>query len=203
MFCLGFVSVFISGGLGGFFLAQPTLDIYLHATYFVVGHFHMVMGVASIFGIFAATYHWFPKMYGRMMNDTLGKLHFWITFIGAYCIFMPMHYLGLAGNVRRYAGFVDNYMTTLIPVHQFITISALIVGVAQFIFFFNLFWSMKRGAIAGENPWQSTSLEWITSSPPLVNNFGDTLPIVERDSYQYGTPGQRDFIMQNESEVQR
>ena len=95
--------MFVTGGISGFFLAQPSIDIYLHGTYFVVGHFHLVMGVAAMFGIFAGTYFWFPKMYGRMMNETLGKVHFWLSFVGAYCIFMPLHYLGLAGNVRRYS----------------------------------------------------------------------------------------------------
>ena len=198
MFCLGFVSLFISGGLSGFFLAQPTLDVYLHATYFVVAHFHLVMGVASMFGIFAGTYYWFPKIYGRLMSDSLGKLHFWITFVGAYCIFMPMHYLGLAGNVRRYAGFVDNYMTGLIPVHRFITVSALTVGAAQFIFLFNFLWSIKHGKVAGDNPWESTSLEWSTSSPPPFNNFGDRIPIVNHGPYEYGLDGDRDFVMQDD-----
>ena len=108
LFALGFVSMFISGGVSGFFLAQPSIDIMLHATYFVVGHFHLVMAVAAIFGIFGGTYFWFPKMFGRMMNETLGKVHFWLTFVGAYCIFMPFHYLGIAGNVRRYQAFVDD-----------------------------------------------------------------------------------------------
>src|SRR6195256_1098539 len=122
LFALGFISMFVSGGVSGFFLAQPSIDIYLHATYFVVGHFHMVMGVASIFGVFAGTYFWFGKMTGRMLNENLGKLHFWITFIGTYCIFMPFHYLGLVGNVRRYASFVNDFMAPLMPVHKFVTI---------------------------------------------------------------------------------
>src|ERR1700704_1758620 len=114
LFALGFISMFVSGGGSGFFLAQPSIDIMLHATYFVVGHFHMVMGVAAMFGIFAGTYFWFPKMAGRMMNETLGKIHFIISFIGAYCIFMPFHYLGMAGNVRRYSAFVADFMRPLI-----------------------------------------------------------------------------------------
>ncbi len=120
--------MFVAGGVSGFFLAQPSIDIYLHATYFVVGHFHMVMGVASLFGVFAGTYFWFPKMTGRMMSEPLGKLHFWITFIGTYCIFMPFHYLGLIGNVRRYQSFVDDFMAPYVGVHKFITICALITG---------------------------------------------------------------------------
>src|SRR5271156_6483327 len=134
LFALGFVSMFISGGVSGFFLAQPSIDIMLHATYFVVGHFHLVMGVAAMFGIFAGTYFWFPKMTGRMMNETLGKAHFFLSFIGAYCIFMPFHYLGMAGNVRRYSSFVDDYLQPLIPVHRFITVAALVTGAAQLVF---------------------------------------------------------------------
>ena len=118
LFALGFVSVFVSGGISGFFLAQPSTDIYLHGTYFVVAHFHFVMGVAAMFGIFAGTYFWFPKLFGRFMNETLGKWHFWLTFIGVYCIFMPMHYLGLAGNIRRYSAFTDDYLKPLIPLHR-------------------------------------------------------------------------------------
>ena len=117
--------MFITGGISGFFLAQPSLDIMLHATYFVVGHFHFVMAVSAMFGIFAGTYFWFPKMFGRMMNDTLGKIHFWLSFVGAYCIFMPFHYLGLASNVRRYQAFTDDYLQPLIPVHRFITVAAI------------------------------------------------------------------------------
>src|ERR1700731_4725798 len=131
LFALGFISVFITGGVSGFFLAQPAIQILLHATHFVVAHFHFTMAIAAIFGIFSGTYFWFPKMYGRMMNETLGKVHFWLTFIGVYCIFMPMHYLGLAGNVRRYAAFPADYMSPLVGVHQFITIAALFTGAAQ------------------------------------------------------------------------
>ena len=118
LFCLGFISVFISGGISGFFLAQPSLDTYLHATYFVVGSFSFRDGRGAMFGIFAGTYFWFPKMFGRMMNETLGKWHFWLTFLGVYCVFMPMHYLGLVGNVRRYSAFMDDYLAPLIPVHR-------------------------------------------------------------------------------------
>ena len=192
----------IAGGVSGFFLAQPSLDIMLHATYFVVGHFHMVMGVAAMFGIFAGTYFWFPKMYGRMMNETLGKIHFWITFVGAYCIFMPFHYLGLAGNVRRYQAFVVDYMRPLIPVHQFITIAALVTGAAQLIFLFNLFYSRYKGEVAPANPWEATSLEWSTpSSPPPFDNFGGKLPVVYHDPYQYGIEGSSgDHVMQDSPE---
>ena len=198
LFALGFVSMFISGGVSGFFLAQPSIDIMLHATYFVVGHFHLVMAVAAIFGIFGGTYFWFPKMFGRMMNETLGKVHFWLTFVGAYCIFMPFHYLGIAGNVRRYQAFVDDYLQPLIPVHRFITIAALLTGAAQLIFLYNLFHSRFWGKPATGNPWEATSLEWSTpTTPPPHNNFGDKLPEVFHDPYQYGVESSvGDYVMQ-------
>jgi cytochrome c oxidase subunit I len=198
LFGLGFISMFISGGVSGFFLAQPSIDIMLHATYFVVGHFHLVMGVAAMFGIFAGTYFWFPKMYGRMMSEPLGKAHFWLSFVGAYAIFMPFHYLGLAGNVRRYQAFTPDYMQRFIPLHQFITVAALVTGAAQLIFVYNLIHSMFRGAPAGDNPWQATSLEWSTpTTPPPHNNFGDKLPVVYHDPYQYGVESSvGDYVMQ-------
>jgi len=198
LFSIGFVSLFVTGGLSGIFLAQPALDSYLHATYFVVGHFHMVMGVAAIFAMFAGTYFWFPKMFGRMMNETLGKIHFWFTFVGAYCIFMPMHFLGLEGNPRRYSEFIDEFLKPLIPVHEFMTISALITGAAQFIFLFNLFWSMFKGEKASTNPWEATSLEWTVPSPPPFDNFGGKHPVVYHGAYEYGVPGaEKDYIMQD------
>ena len=201
LFALGFISMFVSGGVSGFFLAQPSIDIYLHATYFVVGHFHMVMGVASLFGVFAGTYFWFPKMTGRYMNEGLGKLHFWITFIGTYCIFMPFHYLGLIGNIRRYQSFVDDFMAPYIPLHRFITIAALVTGAAQFLFLYNLIHSRFWGKPAPENPWNATSLEWTIPSPPPWNNFGDKHPVVYHDPYQYGVKGSGgDFVMQDSPE---
>ena len=178
--------MFVSGGISGFFLAQPSIDIMLHATYFVVGHFHLVMAVAALFGIFAGTYFWFPKVTGRMMNETLGKIHFWFTFVGAYCIFMPFHYLGMAGNVRRYQAFVDDFMQPLMPVHKFITIAALITGAAQLVFLYNLIHSRFWGKPAPANPWEGTSLEWSIPSPPPFDNFGGKLPVVYHDPYQYG-----------------
>ncbi len=200
LFALGFISMFVAGGVSGFFLAQPSLDIMLHGTYFVVGHFHLVMAVAAIFGIFCGTYFWFPKMFGRMMNEKLGKVHFLLTFIGAYCIFMPFHYLGLAANIRRYQSFTG-YMEPLIPVHRFITIAALITGAAQLIFLFNLIYSRFWGKPAPDNPWEGTSLEWITSSPPPFDNFGGTLPVVYHDPFQYGIEGSTgDYVMQNSPE---
>jgi cytochrome c oxidase subunit I len=202
LFSLGFVSMFISGGISGFFLAQPSLDIMLHATYFVVGHFHLVMAVAAMFGIYAGTYFWFPKMTGRMMNDSWGKVHFWLSFVGAYAIFMPFHYLGIAGNVRRYQAFTDDYLIPLIPVHKFITVAALVTGFAQLIFIVNLIHSRFWGEKApNDNPWQGTSLEWSTATPPPHNNFGATMPVVYHDPYQYSVDGaSADYIMQTSPE---
>ena len=202
LFALGFVSVFVTGGLSGLFLAQPPLDMYLHATYFVIGHFHLVMGVAAIFGMFAGTYFWFPKMFGRMMNETLGKLHFWATFIGVYCIFMPMHFLGIAGNPRRYSAFTDNFLLPLMPLHEFMTIAALLTGAAQLIFLFNLFWSMFKGEKASQNPWEATSLEWSVPSPPPFDNFDGNYPVVYHDPYEYGVAdAAKDYVMQDSPEV--
>ena len=202
LFCLGFISMFVSGGVSGFFLAQPSIDIYLHATYFVVGHFHMVMGVAAIMGVFAGTYFWFPKMTGRMMNETLGRWHFFFTLIGTYAIFMPFHYLGLAGNVRRYSAFQDDFLVPLIPVHKFITYAALFTGAAQLIFIANLVYSRFKGPQASPNPWECTSLEWSTpSSPPPFDNFGGQHPVVHHDPYQYGVKSSTgDYIMQTSPE---
>jgi cytochrome c oxidase subunit 1 len=197
LFSLGFISMFVAGGVSGFFLAQPSIDIMLHATYFVVGHFHMVMGVAAMFGIFAGTYFWFPKMVGRMMNETLGKIHFWLSFVGAYCIFMPFHYLGMAGNVRRYSTFTDDFLQPLIPVHRFITVAALITGAAQLIFLYNLIHSRFWGKPAPDNPWEATSLEWSTATPPPFDNFGGKHPVVYHDPYQYGVNSSvGDYVMQ-------
>ena len=144
LFAIGFVSLFVSGGISGPFLAQPVLDIQLHDTYFVPGHFHLIMGVASIFGIFAATYYWFPKMFGRMMSERLGRWHFWFSFIGTYAIFMPMHYLGMAGHPRRYSQLTEvAYLHGLIPLQKFITYAAFVTIAGQFIFLLNLFWSSQ------------------------------------------------------------
>jgi cytochrome c oxidase subunit 1 len=200
MFCLGFVSTFVTGGLGGILLAHPAVDSYLHATYFVVGHLHMVMGVSAIFAIFAGIYFWYPKMFGRMLSERLGLIHFGSTFVGVYCIFMPMHLLGLTGSPRRYAILSDDFLLPLISLHQFITVAALITGAVQFVFLFNLFWSMSRGERASANPWNATSLEWIVSSPPPALNFVES-PIVNHGAYEYGkTNLGRDFVMQSDPE---
>ena len=202
LFAIGFVSLFITGGIGGIFLGQPALDIYYHDTYFVVGHFHMIMGVAAIFGIFTGTYYWFPKMFGRMMNETLGKIHFVATFIGVYAIYVPMHLMGLVGHPRRYADLTGvDYLSPLIGMHTFISIAAFLTVAAQLIFIFNLFWSMARGAKAPENPWEATTLEWTIPSPPPHDNFAGKHPQVYHGPYEYSVPGAAtDYIMQNSPE---
>jgi cytochrome c oxidase subunit 1 len=200
LFALGFVSLFVTGGISGIFLGQPALDLYFHDTYFVVGHFHMIMGVAAIFGMFAGTFYWFPKVTGRFMNETMGKIHFYITFIGVYCIFTPMHFLGIAGNPRRYADFTNfEFMNALMPIHAFMTRAAIITAVAQLIFFINLFWSVKKGAPAGMNPWESTTLEWGIPSPPPFDNFAGVHPVVNHGPYEYAVPGAaKDYTMQTD-----
>jgi cytochrome c oxidase subunit I len=199
LFALGFVSLFVTGGLSGLFLAQPSLDLYLHDTYFVVAHFHLIMGVAAIFGIFSATFFWFPKMFGRMLNETMGKIHFWFTFVGVYCIFMPMHFLGLAGHPRRYSDTSGvNFLAPLHSVHYFITIAAMITITAQLLFLFNLFYSMFAGEKASENPWHATTLEWAIPSPPPFDNFAGHVPSVYRGAYEFSVPGAtEDYIPQH------
>src|SRR5579862_185718 len=203
LYAIGFVSLFVSGGLSGPFLAQPVLDIQLHDTAFVPAHFHLIMGVAAIFGIFAATYYWFPKMFGRMMNETWGRVHFFITLAGTYAIFMPMHYLGMAGHPRRYSQLTElAYLHNLIPVQTFMTYAAFITIGAQLIFVVNLFWSMFKGPKASDNPWESTTLEWTTATPPPHDNFGGRTPVVHNGPYEYGVPGAaRDYVMQTDPAI--
>ncbi len=205
LFSIGFVSLFVSGGLGGLFLNQPSTDIMLHDTYFVVGHFHLIMGVASIFGILAATYYWFPKMFGRHMNSFLGKVHFWFTFVGVNAIFVPMHFLGMVGNPRRYAELTAfNFLSEVQGVHLFITISAFITIAAQFIFLFNWIWSLFKGPKAEDNPWEATTLEWSIPSPPPYDNFGGKEPVVYHGAYEFSVPGaERDYVMQDEPEREK
>lgn len=207
LFALGFVSLFVSGGVTGMLLAQPAVDVWLHDTYFVVAHFHIIMGVAAVFGIFAGTYYWFPKMFGRMMDEGQGKIHFWFTLVGVYAIFMPMHFLGAAGAPRRYAQLTEfRFLAELQPIQTFISVAAFITIAAQAVFVFNLFWSMKKGKQAAENPWEATSLEWTVPSPPPHDNFGAAEPVVSHGPYEYSVPGaEKDYVVQSEpvTEVHR
>jgi len=207
LFALAFIVTFVNGGLTGLFLGNVVVDVPLSGTMFVVAHFHMVMGVAPILVIFGAIYHWYPKITGRMLDDTLGKLHFWVTFLGAYAIFFPMHYLGLQGVPRRYyelgqTAFVPPSAATL---NVFITVAALIVGAAQMVFLYNLIRSLTHGKEAGGNPWNATTLEWQTlHTPPTHGNFGRELPVVYRWPYDYSVPGaDRDFVPQNQPTITR
>jgi cytochrome c oxidase subunit 1 len=200
LFAIGFVSLFVAGGITGLVLGQTSLDLPMHDTYFVPAHFHLVMGVASIFGMFAATYFWFPKMFGRYMNESIGKIHFWITFIGVYCIFVPMHTMGIVGMPRRFAQFTEyEYLKELHPLVVFVSIAAIITVLVQVLFYFNLFWSIFKGKRAPENPWDATTLEWVTTSPPPHDNFAGHLPVVYRGPYEFAVPGApNDFVMQTE-----
>src|SRR5215208_403269 len=207
LFALGFIITFLNGGLTGLFLGNVVVDVPLSDTMFVVAHFHMVMGVAPILVIFGAIYHWYPKVTGRMLDDWMGKFHFWVTFLGAYLIFFPMHYLGLQGVPRRYhdigeATFITPNVHTL---NGFITVVALTVGVAQMVFLFNLVWSLFKGRPSGGNPWRATTLEWQTpETPPGHGNWGKELPVVYRWAYDYSVPGAaQDFIPQNQPPATR
>ena len=199
LFSIGFVSLFISGGLTGIWLGNSSLDIHLHDTYFVIAHFHLVMGVASFFGMFAGIYHWFPKMYGRKMNTTLGYIHFWITIIGAYLIFWPMHYEGLAGMPRRYLDY-SNWVSfnQFAGLNRFISVVAIITFSVQLVFVFNFFYSIFKGRhVTSKNPWRANTLEWTTPVHPGHGNWPDDIPEVYRWPYDYGKDG-RDFIPQTE-----
>jgi cytochrome c oxidase subunit 1 len=202
LFALGFIVTFVNGGLSGLFLGNVVVDVPLSDTMFVVAHFHMVMGVAPIMVIFGAIYHWYPKVTGRMLGDAMGKFHFWVTFLGAYLIFFPMHYLGLMGAPRRY--FESSDILIMPPsaaaLNAFISIMAFTVGFAQIVFVFNLIWSLRHGKESGPNPWRATTLEWQTpQTPPVHGNWGDQVPAVYRWAYDYSVPGAKeDFIPQNE-----
>lgn len=199
LFSVGFVSLFITGGLTGPILAQPALDIYLHDTYFVVAHFHLIMAMAGLFAVFAATHFWFPRMFGRMMNERLGRLHFWITFLGSYAIFMPMHLLGAAGHPRRYSELTGaHYIMALAPLQKFITLAAIVTICGQVVFLVNFFWSMFKGPAADANPWQCTTLEWTLASPTPQQGFENRHPVVSHAPYEYSVPGaEADFVMQD------
>ncbi|MBI3209728.1 MAG: cbb3-type cytochrome c oxidase subunit I [Candidatus Solibacter usitatus] len=196
LWALAFVSVFVTGGLSGIALGQPALDMYFHDTYFVVGHFHIIMGVAAVFSILAGTFYWWPKMTGRMLSETLGRVHFYVTFLGVYAVFIPMHFAGIVGNPRRYSDFGQfEFLKDVQGLHKFITHAAFLTAAVQLLFIFNLIWSLYRGKKAGDNPWNATTLEWL---PPSHQPH-----IVVRGAYDYSVPGaRRDFLMQNESNGQ-
>ena len=200
LFTIGFVSTFLTGGLTGLILGDSALDINVHDTYFVVGHFHIVMGLSAIYGMFAGVYHWFPKMYGRMMNKKLGYLHFWVTFICAYGVFFPMHFLGLAGLPRRYyTNSAFPMFDELTDINQLITTFAIVGGLIQFIFVFNFFYSIFKGTKATKNPWESNTLEWTTPIERMHGNWPGEIPTVYRWPYDYSKPGaEKDFIPQTE-----
>jgi cytochrome c oxidase subunit 1 len=197
LFAIGFVSLFISGGLTGIWLGNSALDIHLHDTYFVIAHFHIVMGVASMFGMFAGIYHWFPKMYGKQLNNTLGYIHFWVTLVGAYLIFWPMHYEGLAGMPRRYYDFsIWESFKQFGELNKFISLVSMIVFMVQLMFLFNFFYSIFKGRkLTNPNPWDATTLEWTTPIHPGHGNWVGEIPEVHRWAYDYGKDGV-DFIPQ-------
>jgi len=203
LFALAMVSFFITGGLTGMFLANPALDLALHDTYFVVAHFHLVMGSAAFFGFLCGVYHWFPKLFGRMLNPTLSYIHFWCTFAGVYLIFFPMHFLGLSGVPRRYYSFT--YFETFNiyqDLNQFISIAAFITSAAQLVFLYNFFSSMVWGRRAPANPWRSNTLEWTTPVGFIHGNWPGPIPEVYRWPYDYSVPGaEEDFVPQDVPEI--
>jgi cytochrome c oxidase subunit 1 len=203
LFAVGLVSTFITGGVTGIILADSALDIAIHDTYFVVAHFHIVMGMSAVFGMFGGVYHWFPKMYGRMMNTRLGYAHFWVTLVGAYGVFFPMHFVGLAGAPRRYydysvyGEFDTNSYEMIMDLNVIITVFAIIAAVGQVIFLFNFFYSIYRGPKAVQNPWKSNTLEWTTPVEHVHGNWPGALPVFHRWPYDYSKPGaEEDFIPQ-------
>ena len=199
LFAIGLVSTFITGGLTGIILGNSALDINLHDTYFVVAHFHLVMGISALYGLFAGVYHWFPKMFGRMMNKSLGYVHFWITAIGAYGVFFPMHFIGMAGLQRRYYTNTNfPYFDDLANINVVITIFALMTGAAQLIFLYNFISSMFYGKKTEQNPWRSNTLEWTAPIKHIHGNWPGKIPHVYRWPYDYSKPGSKeDFIPQN------
>ncbi len=202
IFAIGFIFTFINGGITGLFLGNVTIDLPLSDTYFVIAHFHMVMAVSPVLVVFAAIYHWYPKITGKFMDDTLGQWHFWLTFLGSYAIYLPMHYLGFEGIPRRYFAYgeTDFMSASAADLNAAITIAAFVVAFGQLFFFWNLFISYFRGKEAGGNPWEATTLEWQTPhTPPRHGNFDD-LPLVYRWAYDYSVPGvEQDYVPQNVS----
>lgn len=198
MFSIGLVSTFITGGVTGIILADSALDIDVHDTYFVVGHFHIVMGMSAIFGMFAGVYHWFPKLYGRLMNKKMGYVHFWFTIVCGYGVFFPMHFTGLAGAPRRYYDYSEFvFLDHVIDLNVVISIFAVVGAIAQILFLFNFFYSALRGERATKNPWKSNTLEWTTPVEHVHGNWPGELPEVHRWPYDYSKPGKdEDFCPQ-------
>ena len=204
LFSVGLVSSFITGGITGIILADSALDIQVHDTYFVVAHFHVVMGLSAIFGMFAGVYHWFPKMYGKMMNTKLGIVHFWLTLVSAYGVFFPMHFVGIGGAPRRYydysvyESFDTNQLEMILDLNEIISIFAIIRALAQIIFIFNFFYSTRKGQVAPQNPWKGNTLEWTTPVEHVHGNWPGEIPTVHRWPYDYSKPGHdEDYCPQN------
>jgi cytochrome c oxidase subunit 1 len=200
MNALAFVAMFVIGGLSGIWMASTPVDMYIHDTYFIVAHIHYVLFGGSLFGIFAGITYWYPKMFGRMMSETLGKVHFWITFIAFNCTFFPMHILGMGGHMRRiYNPQQYDFLKPMIPINEFISISAFVLGAAQFLFLANIIYSYYKGEKATENPWHANTLEWTTPSPPPHGNWPGSVPVVYRGPYEYSSPEvAEDFLPQSQ-----
>jgi cytochrome c oxidase subunit 1 len=189
LFSLGFLSMFVIGGISGVMLAAVPFDIHVHDTYFVVSHFHYVLYGGSVFGIYAGLYHWYPKITGRMMNERLGKWHFWITYVSFFLTFFPMHFAGMLGMPRRVAVYAPEFQS----INTIISLAGFVLGLSTFILLYNLVYSLYRGKVAGANPWRALTLEWATTSPPPAHNFnGDPIPF--NDPYGYGSPGATEYL---------
>jgi cytochrome c oxidase subunit 1 len=199
LFALGFISLFVTGGLGGFFLGSAWTDIPLHNTYFVVGHFHLTMAMSPLFAAFAAVYYWFPRMFGRMMNERLARIHFWISIAGAYAVFLTMHVLGVGGMIRHsYDTTQYGFLKDLQPLNVFVSYAAFALALAQLLFIVNFVWSLFRGRQAVKNPWKANTLEWTAPAPIPHGNWDGPLPTVYRWPYDYAlTNTPDDYMPQN------
>ena len=203
LFAIGFIFTFMNGGMTGLFLGNVSVDVPLSDTYFVIAHFHMVMGVSPILVLYAAIYHWYPKITGRMYNEGLARVHFWTTFIGTYLIYLPMHYLGFEGMPRRYYDYqnFEFISESAATANAFISVMAIAVGLCQLLFIYNIFASLKSGKKAGANPWKATTLEWQTpQTPPAHGNWSDKLPVVYRWPYDFSKPGAPDDFIPQDSD---
>jgi cytochrome c oxidase subunit 1 len=198
LFSIGLVSTFVTGGLTGIILADSALDVNVHDTYFVVAHFHIVMGMSAIFGMLAGIYHWFPKMFGKMMNNKLGFVHFWITIVAGYGVFFPMHFVGIAGAPRRYYEYSNfEFLNGVQDLQPVISTFAIVGAIGQLFFLFNFFYSIRFGQKAVQNPWKSNTLEWTTPVEHIHGNWAGSLPIVHRWAYDYSNPEHEDdFVIQ-------